>query len=225
LPVDYVSALEAEYAGTVWYNRYIMGEWTLAEGLIYPMYDTIIQPVPEGTPTRRILSVDYGTLNAFSAGLWGEYNGVWWREREYYYSGRDKGVQKTDEEYAQDLDKFTEGIGNTLYKLPVIIDPSAASFITLIRKKENSKYKIIPADNAVADGLRETATAMHKGLIRVDPCCKNWISEVQGYVWDDNEAEDRPIKINDHAMDDTRYFVKTMRVTKPKSNYQSIFMR
>lgn len=223
LPPDYVAALETEYAGTVWYDRYILGKWTLAEGLIYPSYAEIVQPTPSMEPTRRVLSVDYGTQNAFSAGLWGEYGVVWWREREYYYSGRDKGVQKTDEEYAQDLDKFTDGIGSDYQKLPVVIDPSAASFIALLRKR--GKYRVIPADNSVADGIRETATAMHNGRIKVDPCCRNWLSEVQGYVWDDSAAEDRPVKVNDHAMDDMRYFVKTMKVTKEKSNYQSIFLR
>ena len=66
---------------------------------------------------------------------------------------------------------------------------------------------------------------MHNGKIAVDPCCRNWLSEVQGYVWDDSDAEDRPVKVNDHAMDDMRYFVKTMHVAKPKSNYQSIYLR
>lgn len=223
LPPDYVSALEAEYAGTVWYDRYILGQWTLAEGLIYPSYVDAVCPTPDTKPTRRVLSIDYGTQNAFSAGLWGEHDGVWWREREYYYSGRDKGIQKTDEEYAQDLDQFTTGIGDEYAKLPVIIDPSAASFIALMRKR--GKYRVIPADNDVADGIRETATAMHNGRIKIDPGCRNWITEVQGYVWDDSAAEDRPVKVNDHAMDDTRYFVKTMHVTKPRSTYQSIYMR
>lgn len=223
LPPDYVSALEAEYAGTVWFNRYIKGEWTLAEGLIYPNFEAIVRPRPAYKPSRRVLSVDYGTQNAFSAGLWGEFGDVWWREREYYYSGRDTGIQKTDEEYAADLDRFTDGIGDEFSKLPVIIDPSAASFITLLRKR--GKYRVIPADNDVADGIRETATCMHNGRIAVDPRCRNWLSEVQGYVWDDSDAEDRPIKTNDHAMDDMRYFVKTMHVAKPKSNYQSIYLR
>ena len=223
LPPDYVSALEAEYAGTVWFNRYIKGEWTLAEGLIYPNFEAIVRPTPAARPSRRVLSVDYGTQNAFSAGLWGEFGDTWWREREYYYSGRETGIPKTDEEYAADLDKFTDGIGSDALKLPVIIDPSAASFIALLRKR--GKYRVIPADNDVADGIRETSTCIYNQRIAVDPCCRNWLEEVQGYVWDDSVAEDRPVKINDHAMDDTRYFVKTMRVAIPKSNYTSIYLR
>lgn len=234
LPPDYVRALEAEYAGTVWYDRYILGKWTLAEGLIYPSYVDIVESTPDMEPSRYVLSVDYGTQNAFSAGLWGEFGAAWWRIDEYYYSGRDTGVQKTDEEYAQDLDKWLNRLFTSsdprkspryseYEKLPVIVDPSAASFITLLRKRE--KYRVIPADNDVADGIRETATAMHNKRIRVNPGCRNWLNEVQGYVWDSTALDDRPIKVNDHAMDDTRYFVKTMRIAKPVSNYQSIYLR
>lgn len=223
LPSDYVRALETEYAGTVWYDRYILGLWTLAEGLIYPNYSSVIGDLPQKEPVRRVLSIDYGTQNAFSAGLWGDYVTAWWREREYYYSGRDSGMQKTDEEYAQDLDRFTEGIGDQYNKLKVIIDPSAASFIALLRKR--GKYQVIPADNSVMDGIRETATAMQTGKFRVSSTCRNWIREVQGYVWDDCLTEDRPLKVNDHAMDDTRYFVKTLGIAKPKNSYKSIYLR
>ena len=234
LPADYVKALETEYAGTVWFDRYILGKWTLAEGLIYSSYTDVITPVPDMEPSKYVLSVDYGTQNAFSAGLWGEFGTSWWRMDEYYYSGRDSGIQKTDEEYAHDLDVWlshlftsedpskTPKYGN-YNRLPTIIDPSAASFIALLRKRGG--YRVIPANNSVIDGIRETATAMHNGRIKVDPSCRNWVNEVQGYVWDDSNLEDRPVKINDHAMDDTRYFVKTMHIARPKSTYIPLSQR
>ena len=222
LPPEFVDSLCKEYEGTVYYQRYILGEWALAEGLIYPMYDKALEEAPEDFE-RYVVSLDYGTQNAFSAGLWGLSKGVWYRVKEYYYSGRDTGVQKTDEEYAQDLDSFTEGIGDSYNKLRVIIDPSAASFIALLRKR--GKYHVLPADNAVADGIRETATAMQTGKIKISPSCKAWIKEAQGYVWDEASGEDRPIKVNDHAMDDTRYFVKTMQVSKIRREYTPVYLR
>ena len=225
LPKEFVENLCREYAGTVYYGRYIDGEWTLAEGLIYPMYQDAIVDDPDGGISEFSLSIDYGTMNAFSAGLWGKYEGVWYRLKEYYYSGRDTGVQKTDEEYAVELDKLIEPImsarqtanGYVLQKMETIIDPSAASFITLLQKKP--WYKVIHAENAVLDGIRDTASAMQTGKIKVCKSCKNWIKEVQGYVWDTDESEDKPIKVNDHAMDDTRYFVKTKRIAVHKSPY------
>lgn len=223
LPAEVVEQLKTEYAGTIYYDRFILGLWAAATGVIYPMYEEAIEAPPDGEPSRYVLSIDYGTMNAFAAGLWGLYGDVWYRMREYYYSGRETGVQKTDEEYAKDLDAFTAGIGTPEDKLRVIIDPSAASFIALLRKR--GKYRVVPADNAVADGIRETATALKTGKIKIDPCCGNWIKEAQGYVWDGSAAEDRPVKVNDHAMDDCRYFVKTMNIAKVKAAYTPIYLR
>lgn len=38
LPADFVTALKREYEGTVFYDRYILGKWTAAEGIIYRLY-------------------------------------------------------------------------------------------------------------------------------------------------------------------------------------------
>lgn len=220
IPDDRREEIKRQYVeGSVWYRRDILGERCIAEGLIYPMWeDAVLKadfPDLRREYTDYALSIDYGTQNAFSAGLWGKYDGVWYRFNEYYYSGRDSGVQKTDEEYGNDIDDFTEQIADKLSgKLRTIIDPSAASFIALLRKK--GRYKVTQADNAVEDGIRETATALKTGKVKIYPCCKDWIREAGSYAWDENETKDAPIKVNDHAMDDTRYFVKTMRVSKPR---------
>lgn len=212
------------YAG-VFYKRYILGLWALAEGIIYPMYEDVLAEPPENSiPTDYRLSIDYGTMNAFAALLWERHGNTWYATRGYYYSGRDKGITKTDQEYAIDLDKLIEDImkpreeayrqGYTEYmrKMKTIIDPSAASFITLLQKK--NWYGVIPADNDVIDGIRETATAMIMGRIKVSPKIKEWRQEAEGYVWDNSTTEDRPVKVNDHLMDSTRYFVKTMKLAK-----------
>lgn len=220
LPADYVEAIKREYTG-VYYERFILGLWTLAQGLIYPMYAEAQEQVPTGEAQRRVLSIDYGTQNAFAACLWEQHGDTWYMSREYYYSGRDEMQTKTDEEYAQDLDRVFADV-----KKPIrtIIDPSAASFIALLRKRDG-KYRVIPADNAVGDGIRETATAMKTGRIKISPDCVNWKKEVQGYVWDEKSAEDRPVKENDHCMDAMRYFVKTMHISKPVSNYIPLHKR
>lgn len=227
LPKEFVDNLCKEYAGTVYYQRYILGEWALAEGLIYPMYADAVESMPDTPASQRVLSLDYGTMNAFAAGLWGKHGDVWFLEDEYYYSGRETGTQKTDEEYATDLDKWLAFLFESEYseykKLKTIIDPSAASFIALLKKR--GRYQVIPADNAVLDGIRETATCLQTGKIKIDPKCKNWIKEAQGYVWDESAADDKPIKVNDHMMDSARYFVKTMHIAKQKSNYIPTYLR
>ncbi|MDY6305602.1 MAG: hypothetical protein SPL94_06540, partial [Oribacterium sp.] len=226
--------IESTYdVGSVWYRRDILGERCIAEGLVYPMYeDAVGEPPDDIAESGRVLSLDYGTQNAFAALLWKKYGNVWYCTSEYYYSGREEGEQKTDGEYAADIDEWLdkESIFGTIR---TIVDPSAASFITLLKKHTHEvkngdmslmrRYKVTKADNDVEDGLRETATALKNELVKVSPGCKAWRKEIEGYIWDDSASEDRPVKVNDHAMDAMRYFVKTMKVTKIKREYKSIF--
>lgn len=206
---------ESMYTG-VFYDRYVKGLWVLAEGIIYPMYKEALAEPPGKQAEQYVLSIDYGTQNAFAAILWGKYGNVWYGLKEYYYSGRAEGHQKTDEEYGKDIDEFIKDIGSSDNKIKTIIDPSAASFITLLRRK-HTKYRVIPADNSVADGIRETAVALKNGLVKISPNMKNWQLEAVGYCWDDSPVEDRPIKINDHLMDSMRYFVKTSKIAVLKN--------
>ena len=226
LTKEFVENLCKEYEGTVFYDRYILGEWTRAEGLIYPMYDTALADLPDDyVVDDYILSIDYGTMNAFACLVWAKSNGIYWAIDGYYYSGRDTGALKTDEEYGQDVIKLCEPIikkydslyGKGVKKIKAIIDPSAASFITLMKKL--GYFKVLAANNAVLDGIRDTASAMQTGKIKISPSIKEWVKEAQGYVWDEKtETEDRPVKVNDHYMDATRYLVSTLRVAKHKRN-------
>lgn len=228
LPIEYVRSLEAEYAGTVYFLRYILGKWARAEGLIFPMFLEALAEVPNGEAEDLALSVDYGTQNPFAAISWKKKGGIWYAEREYYHSGRKTGKQKTDDEYATDLEDFmAEEIEDyrtrleasrrepnvpTPSKIQLIIDPSAASFIALMKKKD--WCKVVKANNDVEDGIRETASAMKRGLVKISCCMSEWRREVEGYVWDERVEEDKPVKENDHLMDATRYFVKTKKICK-----------
>lgn len=218
--------IESQYIkGSIWYRRDILGERCSPQGLIYPMYEeALVDNVPNNTtPSEYCLSIDYGTLNAFACILWAKYGEVWYAVREYYYSGRTTNKQKTDEDYAQDLDTWCADI-DTGGKLQVIIDPSAASFITLLHKR-NSRYKVTKADNDVLNGIRETANALENGHIKILKKLKNFVAEISSYMWDTNSGQDTPLKVNDHCMDSMRYFVKTKHVIrKPQVSRESLFI-
>ena len=207
--------------GSPWYRRDILGERCVAEGLIYPTYENAVQEPPEGKAEQYALSVDYGTMNALACLLWGKYGDVWYIVDEYYYSGRDEGHTKTDKEYADDLEAEFGKYGTVYNKLLTIIDPSAASFIAELRRR--GIFRVRKADNDVLDGIHETDSAIRKGLIKVSPSCEMWREEISGYVWDDDDSEDRPVKVNDHAMDAMRYFVKTMRISAEKKKAMPMF--
>lgn len=229
LPSEYVHALETEYAGNVWFDRYIKGLWTLAEGLVYPNYlESLCDSAPEDVPDEYVISMDYGTSNPFAVILWEKHGEVWYATRSIYYSGLKTGVQKTDDEYMDMLNDLISDIvpnlGSNNYnpwigtdtdrtnRIQVIVDPSAASFIALLRKSRH--FKPLPANNSVINGIRNTNTAMKNGLIKIVSNLKDWIKEAQSYVWDTSSTEDRPVKDNDHLMDAMRYFVETKHIVK-----------
>lgn len=198
-----IERTKSMYSG-VFYDRYILGKWVAAEGLIYPMFGqgNITDEIPKHGD--YYISCDYGTLNPFSAGLWCVTDKKAVRIREYYYSGRDTQSSKTDEEYYTELEKLAGDfpIEN------VIVDPSAASFIETIRR--HGRFSVRKAKNDVLDGIRLTATLLKNGVIQINSGCKDAIREFGLYIWDEEAAEDKPKKENDHAMDDIRYFCSTV---------------
>lgn len=199
----------------VFFKRYILGLWVMAEGIIYDMFNETKHKVPTVAReyTEYYASCDYGTQNPTTFGMWGKYKGKWYKVKEYYYSGRDNNKQKTDEEFYQDLENF---IGDVKVKA-VIVDPSAASFIATIKK--HGKFSVLKAKNDVIDGIRNVATALNNLLILYNDCCINTFREFFSYAWDEKAAErgeDKPVKQNDHCMDSDRYFVSTVVMRGPR---------
>ncbi|MFI3206791.1 MAG: PBSX family phage terminase large subunit [Clostridia bacterium] len=192
------------YTG-VFYDRYILGEWVAPEGLIYTMFEKEKHCVPvEGRGySRYTISCDYGTVNPTSMGLWAYSDGKWYRVDEYYFDSRKLGVQRTDTEHYGALEELAKG----KYIEKIIIDPSAASFIELIRRE--GEFRVETASNRVLDGIREVASHLYKGDLLFCENCKDSIREFGLYRWDDKCPEDRPLKTDDHAMDDIRYFVRS----------------
>lgn len=222
LPADYVQSIKSEYTG-LFYKRFILGLWVLAEGIIYPDYQNAMCEIPEGKADKYGLAVDYGTLNAFACGLWGKYGDIWYLVDIYYYSGRDTGYQMTDKEYGDEIDSRFLKYCQEGRKLDLIVDPSAASFITEMYRRK--KYRVIPADNSVSDGIRDTASAMYQGLIKINKNLKEVDNEFSGYIWNPKSTEEVPIKENDHAMDMIRYFVRTNDIVKRKKKYRTSWER
>lgn len=229
LPPEYVAGLKAEYAGTVYYDRYILGLWAKAEGLVYPNWKDAVEPsaspewVRENARNGYVVSCDYGTQNPFHAIKWVRGgDGVWHAVAEYRYSGREEGHQKTDRDYVADLGDFTSDAPEDA-KVEVIVDPSATSFIAALRRRGG--FYVRHAKNDVLDGVRDTASAMKLGLIRIGDGLTALGREFTGYVWDDRADDDRPVKEDDHGMDALRYFVATKRVYRPRKPYESPFQR
>ena len=194
---------ERMYSG-VFYDRYIRGLWVLAEGLVYGTAFRkerhIVENYTPATTVAYYISVDYGTLNPCSMGLWAVEKDCAVRIKEYYYDGRRKSQQKTDEEYYSALEKLADG-----YQIQyIIVDPSATSFITTIKK--HGKFSVKKARNDVLNGIRTTMTLLDNDRLFFYKYYEDTIREFSLYRWDEKSGKDSVIKENDHAMDDIRYF-------------------
>jgi PBSX family phage terminase large subunit len=192
------------YVG-VFFKRYILGLWCVAEGLVYSMFDEEKHVTDEhmSGALEYVVSIDYGTVNPFSAGLWAFDGKHSQREAELYYNSREVGKRVDDEAYYKMLKEL---IGDRKVSC-IIIDPSAASFIEVIKKY--GEYTVRKADNDVLDGIRVVTTMLNKGLLKIYKDCTSCINEFGLYCWDEEKNNDTVIKENDHAMDDTRYYVYT----------------
>lgn len=191
----------------VFFQRYILGLWVMAEGVIYDMFneDENVAPTIQRKYTDYKVSCDYGTQNPMAFGLWGLSEGTWYKVKEYHHDARKAKTQKTDEQYANDLEEFVGGLTKT-----IVVDPSASSFIILLKKRG---WVVRKAKNDVLEGIRNMATALSTGLIKYNDCCKESLREITSYVWDEKavaRGEDKPVKQNDHQMDADRYFVNTI---------------
>jgi len=188
------------YTG-VFYRRFVLGEWIAAQGRIYDFFDgSMAVKRPEEPLEEYAISCDYGTMNPSSFGLWGRREGAWYRLEEFYHDSRRMGRQLTDAEYAEQLEKLRGGRELTA----VVADPSAASFIELLRRKG---LPVVKADNDVLQGIRITADMLKSGRLAICEGCTDAIREFGLYCWNDRaQGRDEPLKVNDHAMDEIRYF-------------------
>lgn len=195
------------YVG-VFFKRFIEGIWCVAEGLVYSMFDDEVDgkhvKSEHMTGAKEwVVSVDYGTVNPFAAGLWAFDGRHAQMEYEYYYDSRETGIRRDDEAHYQELCKL---IGDRKVSF-IIVDPSAASFIETIKK--HGKYIAKGAENDVLDGIRIVTTMLNKGIISFYKDCESVMQEMGLYSWDMESVEDAVIKESDHMLDACRYYVYT----------------
>jgi PBSX family phage terminase large subunit len=209
LSQEYKDRIRRLYSG-LWYKRYILGDWCMAEGAIYDFFDRNIHVIPRAPHAAKyyIVGIDYGTTNPFAMVVLGYnsdmgYTPSLWVEKEYYWNPKVTGRQKTDDEFADDIER-------ELYGLPVrlvYVDPSAQSLEVVLRKR---RISVVQADNDVLNGIRTVGNFIGQGDLKICSDAANLIKEMEGYVWDTKKlklGEDAPLKQNDHACDALRYAI------------------
>lgn len=213
----------------VFYKRYILGLWVLADGVVYPMFDEEKHCIEyQRMFTRYFIACDFGIQNATTFGLYGYYapEKHYHLIDRYYHSGRDmrkqiskdcpaqqQAGQQTTKEYVEDLKTFIRH--HNILPEYIAIDPSAAALIVEIRKDSYFKrrgIKVIPAKNNVMVGIQFMSYLLQTGKFTFYPDCIYDKEEFGSYCWDSDKVEkgkDEVIKQNDHCMDSNRYAVFT----------------
>jgi PBSX family phage terminase large subunit len=208
LTAEYVDRLKAQYVG-LWYRRFILGEWCLAEGAIYDMFDPVRHVVDILPPVQRwiALGVDYGTTNPFAAELVGLHDGTLYLAHEWRYDSKRAHRSLTTHEYSERIRGWLAGV--PARPEWTVVDPAAAEFVTQLHRDGLTP---VLADNAVLDGIRTVASLLATNRLKIHRSCQGLVDEIGGYSWDPDKAEkgeDAPIKTADHSLDALRYAVKT----------------
>jgi PBSX family phage terminase large subunit len=218
LPRQFIEDTKKEHVG-LWYRRLVLGDWCLAEGAVYEMFDPNRHVVDELPLMRRwlALGIDYGQTNPFAGLVLGVgTDSCLYLAHEFWWSGRVQRQQLTDVEYSQRLRDWLDGLPATpdgelkgIRPQWVVVDPSAASFYQQLHRD-----KLTPTlgNNSVLDGIRTVSSLLAQDKLFIHRSCRNLLNELPGYSWDDSKAakgEDAPVKVDDHAVDAMRYAIHT----------------
>lgn len=207
LTAEYVEDISKEYVG-LFYRRFILGEWVVAEGAVFDMWDEgkhVRQRAPQMERPIAI-GIDYGTRNPFHAvridlGV----DGRLYVTDEYRYDSRAKRKQMTDSQYADALIEWM-GENRPAY---IVVDPSAASFRAELQAR---KIPTAAGNNEVVNGIRTVSKLLARDQLRVLDSCTGLLDELPSYSWDDDAADkglDEPKKVDDHGVDALRYALHT----------------
>lgn len=214
LDPDMVRRLKAQYTG-LWYRRFILGDWCLASGSVYDMWDETRHVVDILPRMRRwtAVGIDYGTVNPFSAVLIGQGDDDHlYAVSEYRHDSAQALRQLTDAEYSLNVRSWLANVrrpgedARGVQPEWIFVDPSAASFMNQLWTDQVPG--IAPATNTVLDGIRSVGVALGSGLLRIHRSCEGLLGELPGYAWDERAAErgeDKPLKMADHSADALRY--------------------
>ena len=228
LPQEYIHNIKLEYTG-VFYQRFILGQWVIADGLVYSAFDrdsmTIDTPSDSlimSDYAEKYIAIDYGIQNptAYVLAGWHKTKQEWHILREWKYGGKDGVPPKTDPELYEALRAFAEPFDVQ----ELIIDPTAESFAQLIHK--DRRFKVRDATNDVLKGISFVNTCFHQYKLKIAKGCKELLKELWSYSWDTEKSRklgtDVVIKENDHLCDALRYLCAT--IVMPKTRLYGIVM-
>ena len=203
------------------------GEFIDAGGRVYPEFDenvNVIEPFDVPYDWQDKLSIDPGLKNPLSCHWYAvDYDGNIYVVAEHY--DRDKDI-----DYHSDMiHKISDELNwhrNSNGMIESLID-SAANQTTLASRKSVADlfydHGILVNTNVNKDvfsGIQRVKSYIKNSLgetkLFIFNTCKNLIREMKGYRWGKGDS---PVKVDDHSMDELRYYIMSRPENKkPKEN-------
>lgn len=227
LETDYVALMKRSFSG-LFYDRFILGKWVAAEGIVYNKFDEKKHVIPWSKlpPLQACLAVgiDYGTTNTTAGvmvaltaearprlavlGAWG------------YSSAENDGQTLPDIELSRRLREWVDDDDIDPAHHPNehvtpeywFLDPSAASLRAQLASDGQTTWK---ADNRVLRGIADVSNLLAENrIVFAEETCAGLLAEITEYAWDPEKQEegiDAVLKVDDHYMDALRYAVRSTR--------------
>ena len=200
LPSEVADAIKAEYAGTVFYNRYVMGDWTDAEGLIYRTFADDPQSFTvDKLDTKDLIfatiGVDFGggtSAHAFNCTAYAK--GFKYIVTVADYRRKDAA---TPAQLYEDFFTFLALCRERLGAVPVVdvyCDSAEQTLIGGLRTEAGQRKARVEIHNArkgtIIDRIRFYSILHSTGRYFIHRSCKNTLEAFCSAVWADNAVKD-----------------------------------
>lgn len=191
----YIDSIKAATPKGKFYDRDILGKWTVAEGAIYADYDSEIHVVDELPDMRRYFAgIDWGYTHYGSIVIVGE--GV---DNNYYLVDGVASQFKEIDWWVEQARKLTDIYGNT----PFYADSARPEHVA---RFDNEGFDISNANKSVIAGIELIAKLFKEQKLYIKrDFVPRFFDEIFQYRWKENSTKDEPLKEFDDVLDSVRY--------------------
>lgn len=193
------------------YKRNILGQWVIAEGIIYDSFDETIHVFHDDHTSmfdEINICCDYGVSTVTTFGVMGivkdtKNGNSYYLQEETYYDASKKGVAQSDSDRVNDIIRLQNkyGLGR---RSTIFLPHDAASLKAQCRKDKRIRMKVRTYAPDTFKDINRIQDLFNNRRFFIHESCKNSITQAQTYCWDtkaQQRGEDKPLKVDDHCPD------------------------
>ncbi|WP_295588790.1 PBSX family phage terminase large subunit [uncultured Methanobrevibacter sp.] len=210
LPKQYVEELiRVNKKNPLFYKRNILGQWVIAEGAIYDMFDEDVHVYNGSCKVDDMnITCDYGVSTVTTFGVIGIKKDLvdgntYYLADETYYDAEVKGVTQSDSDRVDTIVKLQDKYHLTKYNT-IFLPHDAASLKAACKKDKRIRMKVRTYTPDTYEDITTIQNLFANNRFFINSKCKHSITQAQSYCWDtraQQRGEDKPLKIDDHCPD------------------------